>query len=457
MRTLRNSAIHLLALFVMLAGYTVASLAQETSKPAAESPAPSADGTKLVYVSNETGSRDLWIANSNGANATALTPWPDSDEIHPDWAPNTSRVVFSSTRGSAKHNIWLVNSDGSNATQLTSDDAEHEHPRFSPDGSLILYTSNSTGKRELWVMTQDGLGQHSIALIGKLVSDPDWAPNTNRIVYVGCRPTGGCNLFLTSLFPFGGGSQLTFGDFEDWNCSWGTPGILFASNRGGAQGLWLIQPDGSGLQQVTAPDGAADLDPRWVGDTNGFVFSRSGRTAGDAASDIWSLAALGATAQRLTAVGGPLTIKQRVLSDLIVMRANITDATDRQKLEEAIVHLGKSVDPRLWIDSSHLVPAGGETVFTEEKNAINILRILIKEKKSRIDEPAVQGLISRLVAADRTLVEVVIADAVERGADLKELARAKQQLEDGDSEDANNQPINAIERYRAAWKQVLRQ
>jgi dipeptidyl aminopeptidase/acylaminoacyl peptidase len=456
MRTRKISLTYVAALCVLLAAYSLASLAsEEASKLTAEYPASSPDGTKLVYVSNETGSRDLWIASVNGANATLLTPWPDSDERHPDWAPNGNRIVFSSTRGATKHNIWTINPDGSNATQLTSDDAEHEHPRFSPNGSSILYTSNSTGKRELWVMNADGSNQRSLALIGRLISDPDWAPDGSKIVYVGCRRAGACNLFLINANG-SGGSEVTTGDFQDWNPAWGTPGILFASNRGGGHALWLVQPDGSGLQQVTSPDGVGDLDPHWLGNTNGFVFSRSGKGVADAASDIWSVASLGGAAQQLTTVGEPLSIKQRVLSELISLRASVTDATDRQKLDEAIAHLGKAVNSSLWIDSSHLQPRGGETVFTEEKNAVNKLRILVKEKKSNINEATLRGLIARLVMADRLLVEVVITEAVEGGVDSKDSAKARQQIEEGDTAAAADDPINAIEYYRNAWKHMLK-
>ncbi len=269
----------------------------EGLRPKAEYPALAPDGTRLAYVSNVGGNRNLWISDGDGANAEPLLSWP-SDNTEPAWAPDGRRIVFSSNRDSSRHNIWIIDADGGNPIQLTSDDAEHHQPRYSPQGTSILYLSNSSGKNELWLMRPDGSQQRAVGLIGIRVSDPAWSPDGRAIVYVGCRRGGACNLFRIDA-DGSGGQQITSGNFQDWNPDWGGPGILFASDRGNTQGLWIVQSNGSGLQQVTAPEGAADLDPRWGSGTT-FVFSRSGRSAVDAASDIWSASSVGAPPQRIT-------------------------------------------------------------------------------------------------------------------------------------------------------------
>lgn len=258
----------------------------EQSKIAAEYPSISPDGLKLIFVSDIAGSRDLWVADRDGSHMAVFLDWPGSDEKHPNWAPSGARIAFSSSRDATKHNIWTISAGGTDPVQLTSGNSEHEYPRFSPNGSQILYLSNSSGKKEIWIMNSDGSNQHPIGLITILVSDPAWSPDGQQIVYVGCRRAGPCNLFrinANGTNPF----QITAGDFQDWNPDWSSAGIIFASNRGGAQGLWVIQPDGSGLRQVTSSEGAADLDPHWIPGANAFVFSRSGITPADSASDIW--------------------------------------------------------------------------------------------------------------------------------------------------------------------------
>src|SRR5258708_540443 len=125
---LLNSRIHLVVGICALASFLIPNVlgqgvSDEGFRPAAEYPAASPNGTALVYVSNQDGSRDLWISSASGANAHALTPWPGTDEKQPSWSPDGLHIVFSSTRGATKHNIWIINPDGSNAQKLTSDDA----------------------------------------------------------------------------------------------------------------------------------------------------------------------------------------------------------------------------------------------------------------------------------------------------------------------------------------------
>jgi Tol biopolymer transport system component len=270
---------------------------QEPLLPQSDRPAPSPDGLRIVYVSDVDGSKDLWMTDATGANNAAFVAWP-TDERDPAWAPDGSSVVFSSNSGSTTHQIWRVASDGGNPTRLTNDDAEHESPRYSPNGSTILFLSNKTGKRELWLMNADGSNPRSLALIPTRVSDPSWSPTGGAIVYVGCQRGGACHLYRINA-DASNGSPITGGDFQDWNPDWGSQGILFASNRGGEQGLWLIQPNGSGLQQITAPAGAADLDPKWT-PGGGFVFSRSGLSTADAASDIWLASSIAAAPEQVT-------------------------------------------------------------------------------------------------------------------------------------------------------------
>jgi Tol biopolymer transport system component len=83
-------------------------------------------------------------------------------DIVGDFAPSGRRVAFSSNR-SGKHEIWLADPDGSNTVQLTSTSTGVlGAPRWSPDGGSIAFQSNFEGQFEIYVIPASGGKLHRI-------------------------------------------------------------------------------------------------------------------------------------------------------------------------------------------------------------------------------------------------------------------------------------------------------
>ena len=105
----------------------------------------------------------------------------------PAWSP--TREQFALVSDESQHaEIWVINRDGSGLQKLTetneaafasqigkhtfvSDDA-HGHPSWSPDGTQLVYWSNQTGRRQLWVMDADGGNAYTLSS----TQDDDWDP-----------------------------------------------------------------------------------------------------------------------------------------------------------------------------------------------------------------------------------------------------------------------------------------
>jgi len=155
-------------------------------------------------------------------------------------------------------------------------------------------------------------------------------------------------------------------------------------------------------------------------------------------------------------VVAPRAVKQQVLGDLAARRAAVTDQGDGDRLDAAIKHLGKSVAPSLWLDDSHPQEKDGGKVFGEEKDAVSMLRSLIRDKDGTIPDAVLRGLIDRLVGADRVIAQVAIADAVARSGDPARVAKASEELAKGNRALSNGSLEGAIEHYRDAWKHALK-
>ena len=64
-------------------------------KQAAGAPDYSSDGTKIVYVSNQTGDYRIWVMNADGSGQRRLTNDPGFMDLQPAWSPDGRHIVFS--------------------------------------------------------------------------------------------------------------------------------------------------------------------------------------------------------------------------------------------------------------------------------------------------------------------------------------------------------------------------
>lgn len=142
----------------------------------------SPDGTHLVFhrvhggASGPIGS-ELWVVGSDGSDLQRITP-EDLTAGDADWSPDGSLIVFSSfplwswaeVPGAVGplhgEDIYTIRPDGTGLSRLT-EDQHSAAPRWTPDGS-ILFTrlgADAAGTRtiaDLWRMARDGSDQHAV-------------------------------------------------------------------------------------------------------------------------------------------------------------------------------------------------------------------------------------------------------------------------------------------------------
>jgi serine/threonine protein kinase len=113
------------------------------------SPSWSADGKKIVFESNRSGSQEIWSVSANGQDAVQLTSFGGPPVGSPRYSPDGSKVAFDSRKfGNA--DIFVVGASGGQATRLTTGPASHTLPAWSADGNWIYYSSDATGRWEIW-------------------------------------------------------------------------------------------------------------------------------------------------------------------------------------------------------------------------------------------------------------------------------------------------------------------
>src|SRR5262249_51422613 len=153
-----------------------------------------------------------------------------------------------------------------------------------------------------------------------------------------------------------------------------------------------------------------------------------------------------ATGSFTVSVQGPRAITASVLSQVIALRATVSNPKDMQKLDQVIGKLQQSLDASLWQDQNHLVVRTGDRVFARTKEAVSILIDLQNDPSSSLADAVLQDYINCLVLADRLLAQVAINDAVTGGGDASKISQANQELAKGDGKAAEGNYPDAIGR-----------
>ncbi len=146
------------------------------------------DGTRIIYSSGKTGNHELYTSNPDGTEEQQLTH-TDADESYPSWSPDGTQIVFTSSTGKwnsveseATYEIFVMNTDGTGLQQLTENNFPDSTPRWSPDGTRIVFVSDSsgTGQYDVFVMNADGSNVTQVTHVpaGARAINPAWRPLT---------------------------------------------------------------------------------------------------------------------------------------------------------------------------------------------------------------------------------------------------------------------------------------
>lgn len=143
-------------------------------------PALSPDGTKIAFSSDRGGRPTIYIMDINGKNVRRLVS-VGKYNASPIWSPNGQTLAFSGY-DKEHFDIFLINANGENLIRLTSAKkangkwSNNEDPSFSPDGRRILFTSDRSGNKQLYIIHPDGTDERRISFDHHHYERPKWSP-----------------------------------------------------------------------------------------------------------------------------------------------------------------------------------------------------------------------------------------------------------------------------------------
>jgi Tol biopolymer transport system component/DNA-binding winged helix-turn-helix (wHTH) protein len=112
-------------------------------------PRLSSDGTHIAYMSALSGAENIWTSDAGGHNTLQLTSFSGELLGTPGWSPDGKWLVFD-RRPSDHAQIYMIDAEGRNMHALTEGKHENDVPIWSRNGKAVYFTSDRTGRYELW-------------------------------------------------------------------------------------------------------------------------------------------------------------------------------------------------------------------------------------------------------------------------------------------------------------------
>jgi Tol biopolymer transport system component len=242
----------------------------------------------------------ILLARPDGTGLHQLVPDLPGRQWHPDWSPDGTQLAFIQVNPDDTRELWIVQADGSDPRRLYSCQPPCNNtvlPDWSPADPAAIFVGRDgnlppDGPPRTFMLSRVDVATGAVTDI--VVREDGYAAEQWRISPDGTRAAftrgdlatdGPSAVFVVDLAS-GEERRLTAFDWSD-NPDWlpdgrivfSTPGLgRFNEGDAGPANLFAINPDGSGLEQLT---GFTDVNtgatqPRVMPDGSGITFTRVG-------------------------------------------------------------------------------------------------------------------------------------------------------------------------------------
>ena len=267
-------------------------------------------GTKIVFVSNRSGNKEIWTMNYDGSDQKQLTRYgsistfpsasPDGHRVaftswtsgYPaiymfsldssrklpfynqrasmnafvDFTPDSKQVIFSSSAAGGSSQLYMANIDGSNLRRITSSNSIEVEPKINPKtGTDMVWVSGRSGLPQVYHGNLEGADVSRLSEGTGEATNPAWSPDGAHIAFAWTRgfEPGNYNIFVMDVSSRQT-TQLTASEGRNENPTWAPDGshIVYASKRGSQSQIYVMNADGTGKQPLTSV--GSNEKPVWV-------------------------------------------------------------------------------------------------------------------------------------------------------------------------------------------------
>jgi TolB protein len=223
------------------------------------SPAWSSDGRWLAYTSYEKGKPDLYLQHLEDGRKVVIDR--KGSNITPAWVPGEfSLAACLSFQGDQE--IYLLTGTGKIIKRLTNSWGIDISPSFSPDGKKMAFVSKRAGTPQIYIKNLESGQSQRLTYHGHYNTSPSWSPKGDTIAYVGIVKD---EIDIYRIQVDGSGlTQLTANTGDNESPTWSPDArlIAFCSTREGSSRIFVMSADGTRQRRLLAIKGD-QTHPRW--------------------------------------------------------------------------------------------------------------------------------------------------------------------------------------------------
>ncbi len=226
--------------------------------------------TRIAFVAEEGRNKELYVMDADGARARPLTA-DRSIALSPSWSPEGSLLLFTSYRGGSGPQVFVIAADGGRPYLISGRAGLNTSASYSPDGRDIVLTLSEDGNPEIYLLDARGGSPRRLTSSRGIDTSPAWSPTGREIAFTSDR--GGTPQVYVMDRDGGNVRRLTYDvDYTD-SPSWSPRGdrIAFVARTGDGFDVYVCRADGSGARLVVS--GGRNENPRWSPDGRHLVFA----------------------------------------------------------------------------------------------------------------------------------------------------------------------------------------
>ena len=226
--------------------------------------------SKIAFVSNVTGTKQIYVMDYDGENRRRITR-DDLLAIYPDWFPDGKRLAYMRYRGQRQETCAISVTSGV-VQRLTSFPGLNAFVAVSPSGRDLAMSLSRDGNTEIYRLTEEGTNPTRLTFGRSTESSPCWSPDGRRIAFVSDRSASPQIYVMNST----GGTveRLTYSGGYNTSPDWSPEGdlIAYTSKVDGVFQICTVDVETKEVVRLTT--GWEDKeDPSWAPDGRHLVYS----------------------------------------------------------------------------------------------------------------------------------------------------------------------------------------